>query len=60
LGGKAYASCNVIHDSQMMVIGGSFVDKTNQDCDLNTNAGQRVVLLGQESVEYAEGGTPAW
>ncbi|KAH7381375.1 hypothetical protein DE146DRAFT_729175 [Phaeosphaeria sp. MPI-PUGE-AT-0046c] len=61
--GKAWSSCNVIHNSQFMVIGGYYVNQTQTECDLKIIGGQHAAFLGQESVENAVGGNvsnPAW
>jgi hypothetical protein len=50
-GGKAWSSCNVVQNSQMIIMGGKVVNPERQGCDAETAGGQHGLLLGQESVE---------
>ncbi|KAH8731761.1 hypothetical protein GQ44DRAFT_603735, partial [Phaeosphaeriaceae sp. PMI808] len=50
-GGKAWASCNVINKSQMIVMSGFYTNSTRPECDAPTAGGQHSLLLGQESIE---------
>ena len=50
-GGKAWASCNVIQNSQMIVMSGMYTNRSRVACDLPTGFGQHSVLLGQEGFQ---------
>lgn len=43
-----------------MVIGGYYVNQTETECDVKIIGGQHAAFLGQESVENAVDGNPAW
>lgn len=51
LGGKAWMSCDVIRDSQMLFIGGQIPNATLTECDVPKIGGQHGLLLGQEAIE---------
>lgn len=46
-----WSSCNVIRDSQMIIIGGSVTNASMAECDVPDVGGQHNILLGQENVE---------
>ncbi|KAF3036160.1 hypothetical protein E8E12_003136 [Didymella heteroderae] len=50
-GGKAWSSCSVIGNAEMLIMGGQLVNPERQGCDAATAYGQHGLLLGQESVE---------
>ncbi|KAF1933018.1 uncharacterized protein M421DRAFT_98183 [Didymella exigua CBS 183.55] len=50
-GGKAWSSCNVIQNSQMIVMGGDWTNPSKIACDVPDGWGQHGVLLGQEGFE---------
>ena len=49
--GKGWSSCNVIFDSQMIVMGGYYTNKSTIECDVPGVSRQHDLLLGQENVE---------
>lgn len=51
LGGKGWMSCDVIRQSQMILIGGQFTNASAPECDVPKIGGQHGLLLGQENVE---------
>ncbi|KAJ4985569.1 cell wall anchored protein [Stagonosporopsis vannaccii] len=51
LGGKAWMSCDVIRDSQMIIIGGQYTNTSSTECDVPKIGGQHGLLLGQEAIE---------
>lgn len=51
LGGKAWMSCDVIRDSQMLFIGGEIPNTSLTECDVPKIGGQHGLLLGQEAEE---------
>ncbi|KAF1364389.1 hypothetical protein EJ07DRAFT_99341 [Lizonia empirigonia] len=50
-GGKAWMSCNVIRDSQMLFVGGQIPNVSLTACDVPTIGGQHGLLFGQEATE---------
>ncbi|KAF2831505.1 hypothetical protein CC86DRAFT_443172 [Ophiobolus disseminans] len=50
-GGKAWASCSVINNSQMVIMSGFYTNVTKDACDQPTIGGQATLLLGQEGIE---------
>ncbi|CAO2656272.1 Nn.00g050750.m01.CDS01 [Neocucurbitaria sp. VM-36] len=50
-GGKAWASCNVINRSQMIIMSGKYTNTSRVGCDVENAGGQHGLLLGQESIE---------
>lgn len=50
-GGKAWAACDVIQNSQMIVMSGKYTNASRLGCDLPTAVGQHSALLGQEGSE---------
>ncbi|KAH6614895.1 hypothetical protein C7974DRAFT_442924 [Boeremia exigua] len=50
-GGKTGMSCNVIRESQMLIIGGQISNASLTGCDVPKIGGQHGLLLGQEAVE---------
>src|SRR5690349_5441461 len=53
-GGKAWATCNVIRNSQMIVMSGFYTNVTKDLCDKREIGGQSTLMLGQESLENLE------
>jgi hypothetical protein len=51
LGGKAWMSCDIIRDSQMIIMGGQLTNASLPECDVPKIGGQHGLLLGQESTE---------
>ena len=51
LGGKAWMSCDVVRDSQMLYIGGQTPNASLTECDVPKIGGQHGLLLGQEAAE---------
>ncbi|KAF2128361.1 hypothetical protein P153DRAFT_357727 [Dothidotthia symphoricarpi CBS 119687] len=49
--GKGWSSCNVISESQMVIIGGYYTNVSKTDCDVYKTGGQHGLLLGEESTE---------
>jgi hypothetical protein len=49
--GKGWSSCDVVRNSQMLVIGGYAANKSWPQCDVPGFGGQHGLLLGQEYVE---------
>ncbi|KZM22983.1 uncharacterized protein EKO05_0011196 [Ascochyta rabiei] len=50
-GGKGWSSCDIVRDSQMIIIGGALTNTSVPDCDAPKIGGQHGLLLGQENVE---------
>ncbi|KAF2632023.1 hypothetical protein BU25DRAFT_454396 [Macroventuria anomochaeta] len=50
-GGKGWMSCDVIRESQMLVIGGQIPNASLTECDVPKIGGQHGLLLGQEATE---------
>ncbi|CAE7194317.1 hypothetical protein PTNB73_08640 [Pyrenophora teres f. teres] len=50
-GGKAWASCALVKNSQMIVTSGFYTNSTKTGCDVPTIGGQHTLFLGQESIE---------
>ena len=50
-GGKAWMSCDVIRESQMLIIGGQIPNASLTECDVPKIGGQHGLLLGQEATE---------
>ncbi|KAH7074813.1 hypothetical protein BKA63DRAFT_321944 [Paraphoma chrysanthemicola] len=50
-GGKAWATCSVIQNSQMIVMSGFYTNVTRNACDKPEIGGQSTLMLGQESLE---------
>jgi hypothetical protein len=53
IGGKGWMSCDVIRESQMIIIGGYLTNTSAPECDVPKIGGQHGLLLGQESVEVS-------
>ncbi|KAF1931004.1 uncharacterized protein M421DRAFT_57308 [Didymella exigua CBS 183.55] len=51
VGGKAWMSCDVIRDSQMLFVGGQIPNASLPECDVPKIGGQHGLLLGQEAAE---------
>jgi hypothetical protein len=49
--GKGWSSCDVVRNSQMLVIGGYAANKSWPQCDVPGFGGQHGLLLGQEYTE---------
>ncbi|KAL1599656.1 hypothetical protein SLS60_007459 [Paraconiothyrium brasiliense] len=59
--GKGWSSCNVVRgNSQMLIIGGAYGNKSYVQCDTPDHHGQHGLLLGQESVEVEPPKTQWW
>ncbi|KAA8612589.1 hypothetical protein PtrV1_13158 [Pyrenophora tritici-repentis] len=50
-GGKAWASCALVKNSQMIVTSGFYTNSTKTGCDVATIGGQHTLFPGQESIE---------
>jgi hypothetical protein len=50
-GGKAWASCNVINRTQMVLISGYYTNASKEVCDLPSIGGFHALNMGQESYE---------
>ena len=59
-GGKGWSSCNVVRQSQMLIIGGELTNTSNPECDIPKIGGQHNMWLGQENVDYGDNGVPNW
>ena len=58
--GKGWTSCNVLRQSQMLIIGGEFTNKSNPSCDIPKIGGQHNMWLGQEYLDHSDTGGPNW
>ncbi|KAJ4293397.1 hypothetical protein N0V90_008680 [Kalmusia sp. IMI 367209] len=50
-GGKGWSSCDVVRESQMIIMGGYLTNTSKPDCDVPAIGGQHGLLLGQENEE---------
>ncbi|UPX11017.1 uncharacterized protein EKO05_0001644 [Ascochyta rabiei] len=50
-GGKGWSSCDVIRNSQMIIMSGATTNRSIVECHVPNMGGQSGLLLGQESVE---------